>query len=298
MRLSSLYRLIPAIFAFFLLAPQGAYCQNILQKSERDSISTGEDKTFLELLKYDGGSFLGGVGYGLSRPVYWKGDDWLKLGGTLAGTLLLYTVDEETSEFFQRQRDGVPKIIRDYGWYYGSPQNNYMILGAAYITSAAIKSEKWRRTTILMLSSASAAGIVQQIAKTIAGRARPGEGRKPNDFRPFNDSAGYHSFPSGHTVLAVTNAYALAKHFDNPWIKTGIYTIGAIPPISRLWEGDHWLSDVMLSVVLSIATVESIDHYLDRRYSNLHSDAINPMNKKISWNVRFGARSIGITGTF
>ena len=280
--------------SLFLLSTSG-FSQDILNKSLSDTLDNQEDKTFLELVKYDAGSFLGGMGYGLSRPAHWQGNDWLKLGGTLTGALLLYTVDEETSEFFQRQREGVPQVIREYGWYYGSPQNNYMILGAAYITSAAFKSEKWRRTSVLLLSSASTAGLIQQIAKTFTGRARPGEGRKPNDFRPFSKEGAYHSFPSGHTVLAFTNAYVLAKHFDNPWIKAGFITLGAIPPISRLWEGDHWLSDVFLSTILSIATVESIDHYLDRRYKNFHEKR---PDKKISWDVRLGARGIGITGTF
>ena len=254
----------------------------------------GKDAKIWDLIKYDAGSMLGGVGYAYSRPLDWQGDDWLTLGGVVAGTFLLYTIDDETSNFFRKQSDDIPEVIKDYGWYYGSPQNNYAITGAVYLTAVLTKNEKWRRTGVLLISSSSAAGFLQQLAKTVTGRARPGEGRKKHDFKPFSKESGYHSFPSGHTVLAFTNAYALAKHFKNPWIKGGIYAIGMIPPVSRLWEGAHWLTDVALSMALSIATVEAIDRYLDKRY-----DSPYPRNKnKMTWNLKLGPGIIGISSTF
>jgi len=31
--------------------------------------------------------------------------------------------------------------------------------------------------------------------------------------------------------------FSLAKQFSNPWVKAGIYMIGAITPLSRVWDG-------------------------------------------------------------
>lgn len=253
-----------------------------------------KDAKLFELLKYDTGSFLGGMGYTFSRPVHWKKDDWLKFGGTLAGAYLIYTVDEETSTFFQKQGTDIPKSIKDYGFYYGKPVNNYAFTGGIYLVGLFTKSEKWRRTGLLLLTSSSAAGILQQITKSGAGRERPSRDHDKNDFRPFNSDSGYHSFPSGHTILSFTNAYALAKHFKSPWIKAGIYTVGMIPPASRLWAGAHWLSDVALSIALSIATVEAIDKYLDKRYDAQYRKDPN----KVSWDLKIGPTGIGVAINF
>lgn len=78
------------------------------------------------------------------------------------------------------------------------------------------------------------------------------------------------------------------------WIKGGIYTLGAIPSVSRLWEGKHWLSDIVFSVAVSFFIVESIDRYLDTKYDEKYNDR----SKKLSWNLNFGPRGMGITARF
>lgn len=169
-----------------------------------------------------------------------------------------------------------------------------MITGAVYFTGLFTKNEKLRRTGVLLVSSASAAGLFQQLTKSVIGRARPVSGKSKDTFDPFNSHRDYHSFPSGHTMLAFTNAYAIAKQFKNPWLKAGIYTVGLIPGISRLWEGQHWLSDVALGVAISIFTVESIDRYLDRKYEQKYND----QTKKVSWNLNFGPGQVGFVARF
>ncbi|MGS2763258.1 phosphatase PAP2 family protein [Sinomicrobium sp. M5D2P9] len=253
-----------------------------------------EELTRWQMFKYDGANIFGGMAHAYSRPFHWDGDDWLTFGGVMVGTGLIFLADDETNRFFARQRDDVPQIIRDYGWYYGSPQNNYMLTGAVYLTGLVTKNEKWRRTGVLLISSASTAGLLQQVSKLVVGRARPRTGKSKDTFDPFPEDADYHSFPSGHAILSFTNAYALAKLVNNPWAKAGIYTVGLIPPVSRLWEGAHWLSDVVLSLAISVATVEAIDHYLDSKYASSYPGK----RSKISWNFNVGPGRIGIVGVF
>ena len=126
------------------------------------------------------------------------------------------------------------------------------------------------------------------------GRARPTSGKSKDTFDPFSGDREFHSFPSGHTILSFTNAYAIAKQFKNPWLKAGIYTVGIIPGLSRLWRGDHWLSDVAFGVAVSIFTVESIDRYLDKKYDEKYNDE----GKKVSWNLNFGPGQLGVRMQF
>lgn len=283
---------IATIIFFSLYGLVSLQGQSRVHAQSQNSSSTIE--TNWQSFKYDFGSIFKGVGYSYTRPLHWKGKQWGTLGAITAGTGLLYIFDEETSEFSRNQKEGIPMFIRDYGSEFASPQYNYMFTGAVYLTGLFSKDEKLRRTGVLLIASATSAGLLQQLTKSLVGRARPLSGKTKDTFDPFNSNRKFHSFPSGHAILAFTNAYAIAKQFKNPWIKAGIYTVGLIPGISRLWDGQHWLSDVALGVAISIFTVESIDRYLDGRYSEKY----NQQAKKISWNMNFGLGQLGVVARF
>ncbi|AWX45818.1 Undecaprenyl-diphosphate phosphatase [Flagellimonas maritima] len=251
-------------------------------------------KTTWQLFKHDIESVFGGIGYSYSRPLHWKGEQWKTFGAVSAGTGLLYLFDEQTSEFARNQKEGIPLFIRKYGSEIGKPENNYILTSGVYLTGLFTKNEKLRRTGVLLLASASSAGFLQQVTKSFVGRARPVSGKGKDTFDPFNPSRNFHSFPSGHAILAFTNAYAIAKQFKDPWLKTGIYVVGLVPGVSRLWDGQHWLTDVALGVAISIFTVESIDRYLDKRYNEKYNDQL----KKVSWSMNFGPGQIGFTAHF
>lgn len=249
------------------------------------------DSGIWQLGTYDLGSVFGGMGYAYTRPLHWKGSQWAAFGGVMVVTAGVYAVDTPISEYFIENRENVPPFIRDFGREYASPVTNYILTGAVYLTGLFTRDAKLRRTGVLLISSASAAGLVQQFLKGAVGRARPLSGETKSTFMPFwGGDSDYHSFPSGHAVLAFTNAYAIAKQFRSPWVKAGIYAVGMVPGISRLWEGKHWLSDVVFSWALSIVTVEAIDRYLDTRYR----DKYNQGEKSVSWNLQFGPGTVGV----
>ena len=272
------------LFLLFILLSSPVFGQKKTKTSD----------TTWQLLKYDTESIFGGMGYAYSRPLHWEDNQWLTFGGVVAGTAGFYLFDEESSTFFVNQQDDIPNVIMGYGERVGNPQNNYMLTGAVYLTGLFTRNEKLRRTGVLLISSASAAGLLQQISKTAIGRARPSSGKTRDTFAPFSFDKAYDSFPSGHTILAFTNAYAIAKQFKNPWIKGGLYAVGLIPGMTRLWDGKHWLSDVALGVAISIFTVEAIDKYLDKRYDEKY----NSGTKKVDWSLNFAPGQMGIVMNF
>ncbi|MEJ1223111.1 phosphatase PAP2 family protein [Sediminicola sp. 1XM1-17] len=258
---------------------------------EKDTIS--HDKRW-NMFTYDLGNVFKSMGHSYTRPLHWQGQQFLTFGAVIAGTGALYAIDDNTSRFIRNQQEGVPKLIREYGEFYGNPENNYMATAGVYLTGLALKNEKLRRTGVLLIASASSSGLLQQVLKSAVGRARPVADLGKDTFDPFNPSRNFHSFPSGHTTLAFTNAYAIAKQFKSPWIKAGIYSVGLIPGISRIWDGQHWLSDVAISVAISIFTVESIDRYLDAKYDEKYND----QTKDVSWDLNFGPGTMGVTLRF
>lgn len=250
-----------------------------------------QKETIWEAVKKDGSLIFGGVKHAYSRPFHWKKDDWLTFGGIALGTTLLYFYDEETNRYFVNQSEGAPQMLKEIGWYYGSPQNFFMLSTGIYGYGLFAKNEKFRHTGVLIISSAVATGFLQTILKNAVGRARPSTGFGKNAFDPFSKESFYHSFPSGHAILSFTASHAIAKQFDNLWIKGGIYGVGLIAPISRLWIDAHWLTDVVAGMVISIVVVDSIDNFLQGK-------KIRKKGAKISWKFKANTRSIGLVGTF
>ncbi len=247
-----------------------------------------------QMIKYDGASVFGGVKHVYTSPLRWKGKDWLTFGGIMAGNAILLAVDEPANDVFIKQGSGVPDLIKEAGFRFGKPLLNYGLTTSVYTLGLLTKNEKIRKTGVLLIASATAGGLLQTLSKTAVGRARPLTGEGSLSFRFWSSGAGYHSFPSGHAILSFTTAHAFAKQFDNLFVKGGIYALGLVTPVSRLWEGAHWLTDVTLGLALSVVIVDSVDNYLKKDDRYVHG----AKKHKIRWNLRLGASQIGVVGRF
>lgn len=272
-------------FLFFLLSFNSIAQETEIQETEI------QKETTLELLKEDGLLMWGGLKSAYTKPFHWEKDDWLTFGGIAAGTAIMYIYDEQTSEYFINQSEGAPQMLKEIGWYYGSPQNFFMISAGIYGYGLFAKNEAFRHTGVLIISSAVATGLIQTISKNAFGRARPSQEVGSRKFKFLSKESGYHSFPSGHSILSFTASHAIAKQFDNIWVKGGIYAVGLIAPISRLWIGAHWLTDVTLGMVLGVVIVDGIDNFLQQK-------KLQNKEKLINWNVNIGVGTVGLIGTF
>lgn len=269
-------------------------CQSISTQELKTTKTTQDSSATWQLLKHDFKYTLKGVGHSFTRPLHWKGKDFTKLGILISGTAALSLTDEPIRDFTQNNSGNFPRVIRDFGWYFGSPQNYFMANTGLYAFGILTKNEQVRKTSVLIISSSITSGLIQSLTKTAIGRARPGSGYNSYAFNPFSNKGTFHSFPSGHTILSMTMAHAIAKQFENTWVKAGIYVIGSIPPISRMIDDAHWVTDIVFSAALSIIVVDGIDKFL---YSEKAYDY--PKKKKqISWNLRFAPNQIGVVGTF
>lgn len=259
--------------------------------SQTDTTSSGKNKVWKNL-KYDFEVTAKSVGNAFTQPTRWNKNDFITAGGIVAGTSFLYLADNEAQDFFLRQEKDIPDVVQDFGWYFGSPQNFFIASAGIYGFGLITDNPKVRRAGVLIVSSAVASGIMQSVAKTVVGRSRPSNGGH-DSFDFFSKESGYHSFPSGHAILTFTMAHAVAKQFDSFWVKAGIYAVGSIAPISRLWVNAHWVSDVGLGMVLSIVVVDGVDNFMNRQsYYNYKKP------KKINWSLRAGYQTIGLVGTF
>lgn len=115
------------------------------------------------------------------------------------------------------------------------------------------------RATFLFATNA-VAGILSQVIKHIAGRARPKylDLVGPFHFDLFSLNASYASFPSGHTITAFASATALALFL--PRWRVPLLLLATLVGLSRLAVGAHYPSDVLAGAALGAATT----YYLAR----------------------------------
>ncbi|WP_344786734.1 phosphatase PAP2 family protein [Postechiella marina] len=264
---------------------------NAQQEKPSDTASIGK------LAIYDLKQSVKGIGYSFSRPAHWKKKDFTTLGTFLVGSLALSTIDDEATDMFLKNEKHVPNFLMEAGQRFGKPQLYFATNAALYGVGLFTKNENLRRTSVLIISSSVTTGVIQSLSKTLIGRARPtgiSQGLDSRDFKFWADDAGFHSFPSGHTVLSVTMAHAIAKQFNNTWTKVGIYALGSISPMSRLFAGAHWLTDVGAAAFLSIVVVDAVDNFLFKTKAYDYPQK----EKKIAWNFSFSGNKVGVIGRF
>lgn len=209
---------------------------------------------------YDLKTYYKGLGHFFSRPVHWKKRDWRNAGLVTAGTLLSVLLDEPVHDFMQRNKTDFQDGLQKVGDLGGQPVPGFVFSGTMYGLSHVFKSEWMRESAMVTVISISTAGLIQTVLKSAVGRARPIARVGNLDFIPYGPPD-WHSFPSGHTIVAATTTLAIAKSFKNKWIKGAIIGLGGITAWSRVYDGAHWLSDVTLSYALSYFTVETVSKF-------------------------------------
>jgi len=68
-------------------------------------------------------------------------------------------------------------------------------------------------------------------------------------------------------MVAMIVSHAFARRIDNPAPKVLLYSLGAIGGLSRLYNRDHWLTDVVLGNALAITSVNSVANWLEAKKS-------------------------------
>lgn len=261
-----------SLLLFFLsLQAQTRKASNSTNMHNSDSSLTGIGVSQGDIFIHDFKSYYKGLGYFFSRPVHWKGKDWKNVGLVTAGTLVSMALDEPLLRLMQNNRTPFLNGLENVGDKMGKPVPGFIFSGALYGIGHIAKKNWMRETAIITLTSISTVGLIQTILKGSTGRARPLAGEGNLSFSPFNEAFEYHSFPSGHTIVAASTTLAIAKNIKNKFLKGGIIGLGVITTWSRVYEGAHWFSDVFLSYALSYITVESASKFR-KSYNERHPD--------------------------
>ncbi|UII23114.1 phosphatase PAP2 family protein [Fulvivirga ligni] len=214
-----------------------------------------------------------------SRPFHWQKKQWFQFGGAIAISALASTADKPIYEFFRDNPSGPLDDMAKVGDFLGQPENNYPFMLTVW-GAGVISNNDWLRDTgVMLFASVTTSGLIQTALKELSGRARPRSGEGPYSFKPLDGGASYHSFPSGHTMLALASAWILAHQVKPLALKIVFYAVPVVTGLSRIYEGQHWFSDILLGSALGIACAESVLKFYPKiKESRIGSLSFAPTN--------------------
>jgi membrane-associated phospholipid phosphatase len=215
------------------------------------------------------------------------------LGLSSLGTIALSTLDSRLANRFadSTMHAHTPGLDRSSKRASVFTETVYMISGGLVYGIAHVAGDRTTEAVALHATSAVIGGALSiQVVRGFLGRARPfvvdstreRSGDDQYDFKIFKgfSSYDYRSFPSMHAMASFAVASALAQEMryrdarGRQVVTPVLYTVAAIPGLSRLFLNEHWTSDVALGAVIGIVAGQRAvgfthmhpDNRLDRRF--------------------------------
>ncbi len=200
------------------------------------------------------------AGQQIERQPLFSTEDAVWGAGFAGGTLLLIPADQALSGLFRQpaieenrtlQRTAV--IFRDLAF-----PGAVIGAGAAYAYGLIGDNEGWADVGLHAGTALVTAELATYLVKIVAGRARPYQ--SPGDALDFELFRGldydFQSFPSGHTsaafavASALTNEAGIRTPGDQWWIGTLLYSAATLTGVARMYEHQHWASDVLAAAAI------------------------------------------------
>lgn len=116
-----------------------------------------------------------------------------------------------------------------------------------------------------------AADIVESALKPIVGRQRPYAAGDSHRFHAFSANGDFHSFPSAHVAHITAIAEAVSMQTNSRSLSGFLDGVVALVGWDRVYEDQHWTSDVTATVALSALVSRATVSWIDSRFSRRQS---------------------------
>ena len=192
-----------------------------------------------------------------------RGQAWIPTVAVLATTAALIAFDPTEGAYFRRTStfNGLNGVFTSNATQIGMIVGPLSLYGAGLI----LRDSKMKGTALLAGEAVGDAEILTTVLKDSFARVRPAgvplTGNPPNG--NFSDTwfeskgsrlRGNGSFPSGHTIAAVTIATVIARRYGNHrWVPYAAYGMAGLVAFTRLTLSAHFLSDVFMGGALGYA---------------------------------------------
>ena len=272
---SSLARLLSTLALLFLVAgglPQGARAADTIFNSGavlRDEFVRlgGEGKLFV------------------TAPV----DPYLPQTVAVAGAFALsYLYDKDIRSDLAANRSRTLNRATDAGSIVGDPYIHLGVAAVLYGAGALADRPRMMRIGEELGEALVLTDVATLVLKQAVGRGRPVTGESNSSLRPFQFKNEYDSLPSMHTGSSFAMAHVLASETESVPVKILCYAGASFVGFSRLYQGKHWTSDVVLAAAIGELAGNAVTRYR----------ALPPGGVTIAPMINGGVPSLALLGKF
>jgi len=187
-------------------------------------------------------------------PVRWNKYQWIAFSGVVVATGLLITQDAAIQSIVQKNQNAFMDYASKYGLErLGSGLYTLPALGILYGVGAIVKNDKARYTALKGVEAYIIGFIADNLMKQLTQRHRPNADNPPNPYiweGPFSMTINS-SFPSGHSTNVFAVATVVATSYSKTiWVPILCYTLAGLTAASRVYQNDHWFSDIFVGSAL------------------------------------------------
>ena len=176
----------------------------------------------------------------------------IKIAAAAGALVLVFPNDRAITDFMEENQNEVTEVAAFTGELLGS-DIPIAAAGVGYIVGLVMKNNKIKRTSLLLGKSLLITGLLVQGLKRVFHRERPdSNGNSAYNFHGPSFSGDNLSFPSGHTMTAFTFATFIAEYTKDKSrvIPVLAYAGAALAGWSRVHDGAHWASDVIVGALV------------------------------------------------
>ncbi|MGA2404560.1 MAG: phosphatase PAP2 family protein [Syntrophobacteraceae bacterium] len=174
---------------------------------------------------------------------------------------LTYVFDKDIHDKLQASKGKSLDKATDAGSQAGNPVYQLGFAALVYGGAIAADSPKWKELGEMMGESLILADASTLLLKEATGRGRPYATQAKGDFKPLQFENNYDSFPSMHTTSSFALASVLAATSESFTLKAAYYSAATFVGFSRLYQNQHWASDVIMGAALGELCGRIVTHY-------------------------------------
>lgn len=208
----------------------------------------------------------------ITSPLHFSGNDWAIAGSIAGGTAVMMSGDNWVNGRMKvASRSSALHTFMAGSKDYGEITVASTLMGAAYGVGLIFK-DPWLRITGRELVEALAfSGMTTSLIKLAAGRSRPYRNMGNESFIPFAATGANTSFPSGHSTVAFAVSTILSERIHNVWASILLYAAAACTGFSRMYDNQHWLSDVFLGAAIGTTAGLFVSHRDETRENGVQA---------------------------
>jgi membrane-associated phospholipid phosphatase len=188
---------------------------------------------------------------------------WIIPVGIAAATALDPEMREWALAGHTRSLDHFAKSVNGLG----TARHLIPAMAITYASALLTRRESLANGTLNTAAAYIASDLVESVLKPVIGRERPSVEGNSRRFHPFTTSGDWHSFPSAHVAHITAIAQAISMQTRSRPIAVLCGSLVTLVAWDRVYEDQHWTSDVAATAALTSVISEATVKWLESHWS-------------------------------